>query len=228
MDPWEVAQRRDAEWDGPAQGRRFPAWHPRLVVGDEVVYGLEYDRFRVGIDHGEGIGKQQVALVGMAQRRTVVIRMWKSTSTDCSARSVAQAIVGLLKPLKLTPHHIERIVGDINTVGLGIGGGIRFNALVEQALAKEMGLRSAQVQVDSPSKGRGSVLAGESAMNAEMREGDFLVHSSCTPFIDAAKAYTGKEAGLKDAIDTVRYAIADVLLDPAHRAPEPVRPIMSI
>ena len=141
MDPWEIPQRRDAEWDGPAQGRRLPSWRPDLLIDDEALYALKYDRFRIGMDHGEGIGKQQVAVIGFSGRRVVVLRMWGSVSRESGAPEVAQAIVDLLDELDLTIYDIEAIVGDINTVGLGMGGGVKFNVLVEAELAKVLKLR---------------------------------------------------------------------------------------
>lgn len=228
MDPWEIPQRRDAEWGGPAEGRRYSAWRPDLIIDSETLYAFHFDKFRVGIDHGEGTGKQRVVLMGFAAKRVVLISEWRSTGRDCTANQVATAILDTLKSQGISIHHLDRIVGDINTVGLGAGGGVRFNAFIEASLAEQLGLRQCPIQIDIPWKGPGSVLAGESAINTAMREGLFLAHDSCTQFSAMAQAYTGKEADLKDISDAVRYAIDDILLDPRRRVHVPTPALVTL
>jgi len=229
MDPWEIPQRRDAEWDGPAPGRRFPAFRPDLVIDEDVLFSLRFDYFRLGLDHGEGLNKQQVKLLGFAGKRIVLVWEWGNATNDCTATEIAAAIRKGLDRYELTLHHLQRIVGDINTAGLAApGSGVKFNLFVQHALAKNYGLRQLPQDIDIPIKGPGSVRAGESALNTEMKEGMFLVFRECTGFIKAAKAYTGKEQDLKDHIDPVRYACDDIILDPHRRIPEPTPPMVTL
>lgn len=215
-DPWERPQRIYAEWEGLAEGRRLSWFTPDLLLDDETVGTLALepargDVVRIGIDHGEGIGKQVVSLVAKINNRFYLLRQWASGEDGDGAKQTAHAIVECLDDIGLTTHHVDRLVGDTNSAGLGVRSGVKFNALVEYELGQLLGH---PVVIESPSKGPGSVAAGESAINALMRERKWLVHEDCTPFIQSARYYTGREADLKDAIDSPRYAVLDLLLDP--------------
>ena len=72
-------------------------------------------------------------------------------------------------------------------------------------------------EIERPKKGKGSVKAGEKAMNHAMKEGRWFVHESCRKFIHAGKHYTGVEQDLKHPIDSARYGWGDVLLAPPAR-----------
>ena len=87
-----------------------------------------------------------------------------------------------------------------------------MNSFLERAVATLLHLSQCPFSIDIPTKGRGSVTAGESALNHAMLEGRFFVHESCRAFIHAARHYTGKEADLKHPVDGVRYAIGDLVL----------------
>ena len=145
----------------------------------------------------------------------VVAREWVGRG-NMTPRDVAAGVVGMLTSMDLTIHHVAKLVGDVNSAGL-IGGGATYNEFVERALCEVLGLQTLPVSIEIPSKGRGSVDAGEGAMSHAMKEGRYLVHESCRALIHSAKHYTGREKDLKDPIDSARYGVADVLLAPRSR-----------
>jgi len=216
-DEWERPQRIYAKWEGLAQGRRMTKFSPRLLIDDETVAALNIskgDLVRVGIDHGEGIGKQVVSIVARINGRFYLLWQWAATEAGTGAKETAQAILDGLASWDWTIHHVDRIFGDINTAGLGVRGAISFNQLVEYELTQLLGLSQAPRRIESPHKGAGSVRAGESAINALMDDERWLVHEECMPFIRSARYYTGTEEDLKDPLDSARYAVLDLLLDP--------------
>lgn len=217
-DEWERAQRIYAKWEGMAKGRRLSRFSPSLIIDDEVVGRLvlsgKSDLVRVGIDHGEGLGKQVVSIVARIDGRFYLLAQWAAPEDGMGAKETAQAVLDLLEVLGLGIQHVDRIFGDINTAGLGVRGSFKFNQLVEYELAQLLGVSQCPKQVESPTKSAGSVRAGESAINALMGEKRWLVHEDCMPFIRSARYYTGIEADLKDPIDSARYAVLDLLLDP--------------
>ncbi len=211
MTPWSEAQRRYGEWEGQTEGRRFVDFHEAHVADDAGIL-LSFDRIRVGIDHGEGPGKQVVIVIGVVDGGPyVVLREWTSTGTATPA-DVAAALAGLLHDLGLSPHHVERVFGDINSAGL-VGGGRRYNDFLEDAIAKVYGSRGSPLRIETPRKNPGSVEAGEAAMSFAMREGRWLVHRSCRAHLRSLRNYRGpKDQDLKDAVDAARYAVHDLLL----------------
>lgn len=216
-DEWERPQRIYAKWEGLAQGRRLSRFSPRLLIDDETVAGLPInkgDLVRVGIDHGQGVGKQVVSIVARIGGRFYLLWQWAATEAGVGAKETAQAVLDGLASWDWTIHHVDRIFGDINTAGLGVRGAIQFNQLVEYELAQLLGVSQCPKRVESPHKGGGSVRAGESAINALMGEERWLVHEECLPFIRSARYYTGTEEDLKDPLDSARYAVLDLLLDP--------------
>ncbi len=218
MSPWTEAQRRSGEWEGQTEGRRFVDFREDHVLDDAGIL-RSYDRIRVGIDHGEGPGKQVVHVVGVVDGGPyVVLAEWTSTGTATPAE-VASALAGLLHDLGFSPHHVERVFGDINSAGL-VGGGRRYNDFLEEALARVYGSRTSPIRIETPKKNPGSVEAGEAAMSFAMREGRWLVHRSCRSHLKSMRNYRGpKDPDLKDAVDAARYAVHDLLLAPraTHR-----------
>ena len=216
-DEWERPQRIYAKWEGLAQGRRLSRFSPRLLIDDETVASLPInkgDLVRVGIDHGQGVGKQVVSIVARINGRFYLLWQWAATEAGVGAKETAQAVLDGLASWDWTIHHVDRIFGDINTAGLGVRGAIQFNQLVEYELAQLLGVSQSPKRVESPHKGGGSVRAGESAINALMGDERWLVHEECLPFIRSARYYTGTEEDLKDPLDSARYAVLDLLLDP--------------
>ena len=224
-DPWEVPQRVHALWGGIAPGRRLNAFSPAHVI-DDADLPEEVDQIRLSFDYGEGVGKMVGYLQLKAASRWYIAREIMPRYPDSHPEAgqlipaptpaqLARETDLALKSLGLTHHHIAadygRAFGDINSAGL-LGGGAKYSAMLEHAFRKLYGLSSPPFQIETPYKGRGSVGAGEAAMNLAFREGRYFVVRPCRRFIDAAKRYTGIERDLKDPIDGARYGVADDLL----------------
>lgn len=216
MSPWERAQRQFGAWEGETADRRFEAWGQRLVFTDAELEDVEFEMVRAGIDHGEGDRKQCAYIVGLMHTEGLAPSVWVLSEYAAEAGSgPTEDTEGLLRALEdcgLTVYHLERIRGDINSAGK-LGEGQRYNAILDRHIAAALGCQESPRRIQAPDKRRGSVNAGEVALSHAMREDRFRVHESCTHLIHALKHYRGpKDQDLKDPIDAVRYAVADVLL----------------
>lgn len=212
-DPWEAAQRIRGEWEGVATGRRLAAFGTGCIITDEDI-PEEVDELRLGFDWGEGDGKTRAYLVAVARPRIYLLREYSSTSNGgWRPRDHARGVLDMLDELGLTIHHITRAVGDTNSAGL-LGAGTRYNRLIEDAIASELGLSRCPISIEPAQKRKGAPAASISAMNSMMREGHWLVHEQCQGFSKSARYFTGAEKDLKDAIDAARYPVMDILLQP--------------
>ncbi len=216
-DPLEVRQRIYAEWDGVTVGRALSSFSEACIIDDEGLPPTA-DEIRLGIDHGEGAGKQMAYVVAIVGRRYYVLAEYRGAKAS-TPHEDAEGIVAMLTGLGLTVHHVTRAFGDVNSAGK-LGGGGKLNAFLEAAIAKVCRLNEPPFTIEKPAKGAGSVKAGQRAINHACKEGRWFVHESCRSWIHAAKHYTGAEADLKDPIDAGRYAIADHILVP-HASPQP-------
>ena len=221
-DAWEFGQRVYGEWEGVTVGRRLGSFTASNVIDLSDVPPLDLDtgdELRVGIDHGEGNGKQMAYLAAVSGRRFWLLGEYIGKG-QTTPREDARGILAMLDSVGVHPFAVARWFGDVNSAGR-LGGGEKYNAFLEQAIADELGHSQRPVSIETPSKGKGSVSAGESAMNHAMKEGRFSVVNTCGAFQHSARNYTGREADLKDAIDAARYAVADRLI--ATRTPSGVR-----
>jgi hypothetical protein len=216
-DTWDYRQRVEAEWDGVTVGRALSSFTEGCIIDDEGLPETA-DEIRIGIDHGEGAGKQMAYVAAVVGRRYYLLAEYRGVKGS-TPHEDAEGIVAMLTGLGLTVHHVTRAFGDVNSAGK-LGGGGKLNAFLEAAIAKVCKLNQPPFTVEKPAKGAGSVKAGQRAINHACKEGRFFVHESCRSFIHAAKHYTGTEADLKDPIDAARYAIADHILVP-HASPQP-------
>lgn len=213
-DAWEIAQRVYGEWEGIAVERALRGFSEGCVVSDHDL-PTEFDpesgdELRIGMDHGEGTGKQLVYLLLCTRRKVWVLDEWAGAKS-AGPREVATAIRDALARRSLTVYHLAKMIGDINSAGF-LGGGAKYNAFIERELCDLLKMAELPLSVTVPNKGRGSVSAGEVAMSHAMREGRFFVSERCKRFIASARAYTGREQDLKDPIDAVRYGCSDWLL----------------
>lgn len=227
--PEERPQRIYGEWDGPASGRRFPSFSTRHYLSIRDLSQWQFDEIRVGFDHGEGSGKQVASIVGLSDRRIAVLAQWsKPHDGTMTAATVARETLALLRSLSIGWQHVKRWVGDINSAGLGTGGGIKYNALLEEAFRAELRSKRCPFTIESAAKGKGSVSAGETAIEWLLAE-DLLVISDLCPLLKTSfEAYTGKEQDLKDAIDSMRYPLSDLLLDPELQTGRPFVRVLTL
>ena len=212
--PWERGQRIEGGWDGVTPGRRF-ALEDRHVIDDEARDARVYAQIRLGVDHGEGAGRTTIYAVGVVGRRPpytfVVLGEYVSTERTVPAED-ARGLLQMLSRLGLRVEQIRAAYGDINSAGK-LGGGYSCNEALEDSLALQMHQSRCPVTFEVPSKRRGSVNLGEGRMSHAIIENRWYVHESCSALLASYRHYTGKEEDLKHALDGVRYAVADLLLE---------------
>lgn len=213
--PWERAQRVDGAWEGVAHDRRFTAFDAHHIIDPDPE--AEFHEIRLGLDHGEGDGKQIAIVAGVdtsGRRPSVTVLAESVMSAGSTPRDVARGVVGMLAGLGLSPHQVSRAFGDVNSAGL-LGAGTRYNAHIEAALAELYGTRESPIHIETPSKRGGSVDAGEAAMHHAMLDGRWRVWRACRVVTAALRHYQGpRDKEHKDPVDAVRYSVADLLLDP--------------
>ncbi|MEL6341537.1 MAG: terminase family protein [Myxococcota bacterium] len=221
----ERPQRIGAEWEGYTTGRRFPHFHEGLIVDDEDLPEKGFE-LRLSMDHGEGDANQLIYLHLLTGNRRS--RRYWTFFEGCPEKAgatpddIVDIILNGLDEYGLSPYHIKRAFGDANSAGL-LGGGAKYNAFIERALADRLGLSACPFEIELPAKRAGSVAAGESGMNTAMREGRWFVHQSCRRLIRAGRHYTLKrESDLKNAVDGARYGILDELLSWQEAAGQPI------
>jgi hypothetical protein len=209
--PWEYEQRVNGEWEGVSVGRRLSAFSESCYIDDdeEIRVGDE-DELRVGIDHGEGDGKEMAYLGLVSGRRYTLLGEYVGKA-GATPREHASGILSMLQARGLSVYDIAHWIGDVNSAGL-IGAGTKYNTFLEYAFADELGVSTCPFSIETPPKGKGSVAAGEAAINHACREGRWRIATSCVAFSHAARHYTGKEKDLKDPIDGARYTFLDRLL----------------
>ena len=223
--PWEYAQRVLGAWEGESHDRRFTSWSADLVVPLDQ-FPAQFDELRLGIDHGEGDRKQIGVLVGVQRQNRKAPSLWVLGEVAMEAHSSPPAFAAgvrrLLDGFTLTPWHITRAIGDINSAGLAAGGG-RYNRFLEAAIATEYGTGTTPLRITDPDKRPGSVSAGEAALHHAMTESRLHVSPGCRVLTNALKHYTGpKDPTYKDPIDALRYGVADLLFDSARPTGRPI------
>ena len=221
MSPWERQQRQFGAWEGETMERRFVAFSEAIVLA-ELPAVLEIDELRLGMDHGQGTGKQTTYLVGYQRlTRTFFVLAERVCKENSGPADVADSILDALDEIGATVFDITAAKGDINSAGL-TGGGRKYNAFIEEAIADALEYNQSPLRIGTPDKRRGSVDAGEAAINFAMKDGRFFVLSSCEALIESMKHYRGpnkseKDEFYKNHIDGVRYAVGDLLLKQRRR-----------
>jgi hypothetical protein len=120
----------------------------------------------------------------------------------------------MLSSLGLHMEQVRAAYGDMNSAGK-LGGGYSCNEAMEDSLAMQLHQSRCPVAFEVPGKRKGSVTLGEGRIAHAIIENRWLVHESCTSLLASFRHYTGKEEDLKHAIDGVRYAVWDLLLEGA-------------
>lgn len=208
--PWEYDQRILGKFSGVAKDKYMYGFEPKSVISIEDI-PEKYKSFGLGIDHGEGAGKEQVILLGEDYSgRIFALDEYYSkgyTTTAQDAIEIRDLVIGW----GLSPSQISLIRGDINSSGKD-GGGFSINKKLSQELY-EYGFKA---QVKIPVKGPGSVNKGLILMNQALLAGNLLVADTCENLIKSMKNWRGKNDKYKDPIDAFRY-IAYEYLNPRSR-----------
>lgn len=215
--PGQEGQRLRGEWEGVTEGRAIPAFieaqHTLDRAGIAAALNPLVDQMelRWSWDHGEGTGNQLGYLVACAGRSCwwldELIHPQNSTPNE-----IVAAVTACLQSWGLTPDHISRWFGDVNTAGLvARSAGLRsYNEFLEVAF----GEAGYNVTIETPNKAPGSVLLGQTAINTALKEGRAWVGDGCVALIKALNHYSVHDRSeanrqLKNALDAARYGVQD-------------------
>lgn len=216
--PDTYGQRINGDWESPTSDRTFTGFDSNCIFkGDvETLIGDESYTLGIGIDHGEGVGKQ-VAIIALWTADQVIvideIVNEKATTPDEDAK----AILKRLSQWGWRLDEVQVMRGDVNSGGK-MAGGHKVNELLSAALHRQAGFKRQCVEVQSADKGKGSVEYGERLLNNALLRGTLLVHDRCSTLIKSLRHYTGEE-DLKHPLDALRYLIVPVLSDRTGTTP---------
>lgn len=212
MPPWEVAQRRDAEWEGPSNERSLSAFGPENVFnaspGDwEALPGApDPGELRLGLaaDHGENANKEVIILHawhGYGDSLTEWVLDAYLSPGQTSIEQDAEGVCQMLARWGLTPDHMDEAVGDTNSSGKGDWTARTVNEHFTKAFAA-LGYRLVMRPAD---KGAGSVGLGVRVLNDAFARKRLWICTVAAPIRNAAERWQGKNDGYKDKIDPLRY-----------------------
>jgi hypothetical protein len=204
--PWEYAQRVEGAWEGVTVDRYLSAFGESCVVDPDTLPAME--RIGLGMDHGEGIGKEFAVLVGWDG-----FRLWALDEYSAGANSTpatdAAGVLAMLTRWGLTPAHVHLCKGDINSAGK-LGAGLSVNDIMEREFARLARMSRPPFRIETPAKGRGSVDAGRRTLNNAFISGRAFVLPSCPRLIHACRHWRGGQ-DLKDPVDAYRYIAVEFL-----------------
>ncbi len=208
----ERAQRCHGHWHGVTVGRFFEAFSQEAVT-EEIPRGE--CRIALGIDHGEGVGKECCLLMlyiddpdGKFSRVWIIDEYINKKRTDPDED--AAGILAMLNRHDIRPQEIDLAVGDINSAGK-FAGGIKVNDALSDAIQRQTKAKFPPVVIRSARKGRGSVMYGSRLINYAFRRGDLTIHPRCKNLIHSFRHFKGQEEDLKHTLDAARYAISSIL-----------------
>ena len=209
--PHERPQRMHGHWHGESPDRFFEGFSQRSVTA-ELPRGEV--KIALGIDHGEGIGKEAAILMlytgGDYPRIFILDEYQNKKRTDPDED--AAGILEMLRRHDIRPHEVDLAVGDINSLGKG-GGGIKVNDALGEAIRRQTKATQPPFVIRSARKGRGSVMYGSRLINYAFRRGDLTIHPRCKNLIHSFQHFKGSEEDLKHNLDAARYAMSSILSD---------------
>lgn len=207
--PHERPQRMHGHWFGESADRFFEGFS-QLSITEDMPQGRV--KIALGIDHGEGIGKEAALLMlyvdGEFPKIWVIDEYRNTKRTDPDED--AAGILEMLGRHNIHPREVDLAVGDINTTGKG-GGGIKVNDALADAIRRQTKTKTLPFVIRSARKGRGSVMYGSRLINYCFRRGDLTVHPRCKTLIHSLQHFKGHEEDLKHPLDAMRYASSYIL-----------------
>ena len=219
---WEIPQRRDAEWEGPAPERTLASFGPENVIearhGDWAALGHERRHLRLGLaaDHGERKNKE-----------VIIFYAWHGSGKDLicwvvdayvspgvtSIEQDADAACSMLARWGCSPDDIDVCLGDTNSSGKGDITAKTVNERFTGAF-KALGYTLRMVGAD---KGADSVGLGIRILNDAFARSALWVCTSARPIIHAVSRWQGGNGEIhKDKVDPIRYG-PGALFAPVHK-----------
>lgn len=227
--PSERPQRFGGEWEGATPDRYFGAWTDDMISKElpntEVKIGI-------GIDHGEGAGKQGALLCGFDTSDKLNPRVWfldeYISQGHTGIEEDANGILDMLARWDLGPEAVDIARGDVNSAGKAESG-YRVNQLLEQKIAMLHGLppTAPPFQIKPARKGPGSVAYTARLLHSAMVKESLFVHPNCTNLIQGFRHWRGPGGNsankeLSHILDAARY-IGREFLDTKHRNTDRIR-----
>jgi hypothetical protein len=221
--PTERNQRFNGGWIGVSLDRYYSAWSDEMISKELPDCELQLG---IGIDHGEGHGRQTALLTGFDTRDPSNPRVWfldEYTSQGHSGiEEDANGILDMLSRWDLGPEAVDVARGDTNSAGKSEAG-YRVNQLLEQKIAVLSGLppESPPFRIKAARKGPGSVAYTARLLHSAQVKGSMIVHPNCEALIAGFRHWRGPggNAANKDLshiLDAARY-IGREYLDTRHR-----------
>jgi phage terminase large subunit-like protein len=198
--PWEYQQRVYGAWEGETKSRYFPSFGPDTLIKPEEIPYDQYD-VALGIDHGEGTGKQVAILLLYSKQRNLLIALDEYVSKmTTTPEEDAHAIKAMLARHHIAVTQLSSVVGDTNSLGKGMAG-LKVNDL----LGSQLGVR-----IQKAKKGPGSVEYGSRMLHYAMLRGHLRVSTHCKRLMECLSHWEGDNTNLKDAIDALRYVTVPI------------------
>jgi hypothetical protein len=220
---WERAQRRDAQWDGPAPDRMLDGFSD-AIVSDTVAFAGEV-AVRLGFDHGERPGAEFCLLAYQWEERDgVCLHVWDEYESQgrTTEQQDALRIEAMLGRHDLELLNVDDAVGDVNSAGKSRAG-TSVNEEFEAAFALLSGLGRPPFRIAKPSKGKGSVLKAVRIVNAAMLHGRLKIHPRCVRLLESVARWNGRDNDHKHAVDALLYLAGRI--SPGHRRANQALPI---
>jgi hypothetical protein len=209
---WERAQRVDGAWEGVTKDRYLSGFAEGCVVDPETLPRME--RLAIGMDHGEGVGKEYAVIVGWDGFRLWALAEYSAAGNTTPAVD-ALGIDTALRSLGASLGMVGLAKGDINSSGK-LGGGASVNEVMEREFARIAKLARPPFRIETPAKGKGSVDTGVKAINNAFISGRAFILPTCPRLIHACRHWRGGKE-LKDPVDAYRYIAAEFLIDRPSR-----------
>lgn len=200
-------QRIFGDWEGQPTEVRFNQYdQARHTISLQALEELSYNKYIIGIDHGEKASRQTAILIALMANGTIVCLDEYSSSTASTPKMDAVGIFKMLRKNGLEPEDISTWTGDVNT-----GGKMAPTKTVNQLLEAEiLELTGQSIKIIKPYKSAGSVDKGEYLINQALSENMLLFHTDCIKLRSSMLTYNGEE-NLKHPIDALRYALYPIL-----------------
>jgi phage terminase large subunit-like protein len=217
--PDAYEQTINGAWEGITSDRTFTGYDSSSNFTIDTAVPANA-RFGVGVDHGEGAGKQVAILIAWVGEGKDA-RVW--VLDECVSKSVttpeqdARAIRDMLQRNGRDVADVHRWKGDINTAGKG-GAGRSCNEMLALCLAEAAGYKRFPREFESADKGADSIRKGEGLLNAGFLRDRILVNAARCPVLCRSLAHYSGQEELKHALDGLRY-IAVPALDPGEELP---------
>jgi hypothetical protein len=172
----------------------------------------------LGMDHGEGVGRECAYLVGWDGDVLWVLGEYCNTTTADERRD-AKGIEEMLRAWRLNLEDIKRARGDINSAGYS-GGGLSVNEVLEREFSRING-GTLPFHIEAADKAPGTVRKRAWRLNSAMLQDRIRIHRTCDRLIRSCRSWRGGEnerevwrghkVNLKDPIDALGYVAIDYL-----------------